>query len=138
MAEMPANLVWQMQLHQRSFFLSNWHLFVQNQQWKQQNNVWSPFKVNNRHTRTILVVLVSLLVTLNIFHTLFCCFYCWFWTSKCRLGCPLLICTSSCRLTPSNFVNMAPSINCTISTINSSFKNVRFRISSISASKRLM
>ena len=32
------------------------------------------------------VVLVSLLLTLNIFHSLFRCFYCWFWTSKCRLG----------------------------------------------------
>ena len=51
-----------------------------------------PFKVNNRNTRTRCeicskstkrhqndangVVLVSLLLTLNIFHTLFSCFYC--------------------------------------------------------------
>ena len=26
-----------------------------------------------------------LLLTLNIFHTFFCCFSCWFWTSKCYL-----------------------------------------------------
>ena len=27
-----------------------------------------------------------LLLTLNIFHTFFYCFYCWLWTSKCQLG----------------------------------------------------
>ena len=27
-----------------------------------------------------------LLSTLNRFHVLFWCFYCWLWTSKCRLG----------------------------------------------------
>ena len=31
------------------------------------------------------VVLVSLLLTLNRFHTLFWCVYCWLWTSKCQL-----------------------------------------------------
>ena len=30
--------------------------------------------------------LVSLLLTLNIFHTLLYCFYCLLWTGKCRLG----------------------------------------------------
>ena len=30
-------------------------------------------------------VLVSLLLTLNRFHTLFWCFQCWIWKSKCRL-----------------------------------------------------
>ena len=55
------------------------------------------FKINNRNTRTICegcsnlikktsidigdVVLSSLLLTLNIFHT-FWCFYCWIWISK--------------------------------------------------------
>ena len=29
------------------------------------------------------VVLVFLLLTSNIFHTFFKCFYCWLWTSKC-------------------------------------------------------
>ena len=29
------------------------------------------------------VVLVFLLLTLNIFHTFFYCFYCWLWLSKC-------------------------------------------------------
>ena len=32
------------------------------------------------------VVLVYLLLTLNKFHTLFWCFHCWLWTSKCLLG----------------------------------------------------
>ena len=32
------------------------------------------------------VVLVSLLLTLNIFHTLFQCLYSLLWTTKCRLG----------------------------------------------------
>ena len=27
-----------------------------------------------------------LLLTRNGFHTLFCCFHCWLWTRKCRLG----------------------------------------------------
>ena len=43
------------------------HLLVQSQQWKQ----------------VIDVVLVFLLLTVNIFHTFFRCFYCWIWTSKC-------------------------------------------------------
>ena len=59
------------------------------------------FKGNNRNTRTrceicskltiqqrcIGVVLVSLMLTLNIFHTLFCCFY-WYFeqVNKCQLG----------------------------------------------------
>ena len=32
----------------------------------------------------------SLLLILNIFYTLFSCFHCWLWTSKCKLGrdCP--------------------------------------------------
>ena len=47
------------------------HLFVQSQQWKQQNE-WNLFKVNNRHQSDILdVVPVFLLQTLNIFHTFF-------------------------------------------------------------------
>ena len=32
------------------------------------------------------MVLVSLLLTMNKFHTLLCCFHGWFWTSKCQLG----------------------------------------------------
>ena len=32
------------------------------------------------------VVLVSLMLTLNIFRTLFWCFYCQLWVGKCRLG----------------------------------------------------
>ena len=32
------------------------------------------------------VVLFSLLLTLNSFHTLFCFFHCWVWTSKCQVG----------------------------------------------------
>ena len=32
------------------------------------------------------VLLVSLLLTLNIFYTFLYCFYCWLWTVKCLLG----------------------------------------------------
>ena len=42
------------------------------------------FKVNNGYIND--VFLVPLLLTLNIFHTLFQCFHCWVLTSKCRLG----------------------------------------------------
>ena len=42
------------------------------------------FKVNNKDTSGI--VLVSLLLILNIFHTFFWCFYCQLWAGKCRLG----------------------------------------------------
>ena len=54
------------------------------------------FKFNNKNTKTkceIYVVLVSLLLTLNIFHTLFQCFYCYLWAGKCRLGKPLVYCS---------------------------------------------
>ena len=60
------------------------------------------FKINNRNTtkrckiylKLIIkttnnvndVVLVSLLLTLNIFQTFFYCCYCWLWTGKCLLG----------------------------------------------------
>ena len=48
------------------------HLLIQIQQRKQQNNMWSPFKVNNKDTRTTQI--------------LFWYFYCWQWKSKCWLG----------------------------------------------------
>ena len=32
------------------------------------------------------IILVSLLLTLSRFHTLFWCFHCWLWTNKCQLG----------------------------------------------------
>ena len=35
---------------------------------------------------TLDIVMMALLLTLNIFHTLFQCFYCWLWTCNCRLG----------------------------------------------------
>ena len=48
---------------------------IQSQQYKHQSDVAE-------------VLLVSLLLTLNKFHTLFWCFLCWLWTSNCRLsGC---------------------------------------------------
>ena len=54
-------------------------------------------KISNRNTRTrseissklairIRMMPGSLLLTLNIFHTFFQCFYCLLWTSKCLLG----------------------------------------------------
>ena len=59
--------------------------------------MWSMFKVNNKDTRirkvgdnvknknTIDVVLASLLLTLDKFHFLLQCFYCWLWSVNCRL-----------------------------------------------------
>ena len=32
--------------------MPSWHLLVQSQQWKHQNNVWNMFKVNNKDTKT--------------------------------------------------------------------------------------
>ena len=46
---------------------TSWHLVVQNQQWKHQSNWRNLVKVND-------VMLVSLSLTLNRFHTLFWCF----------------------------------------------------------------
>ena len=57
------------------------YLLVQSQQWKHQNDVWNLFKVNDKVNH---VVLVSILLTWNTFHTLSWCFYCWLWTSKYR------------------------------------------------------
>ena len=63
------------------------------------------FKVNNRKNRKMCeicskliiktpeqhdgndVILMSLLLTLNRFHTLFWCFHSWLWTNQCQLGC---------------------------------------------------
>ena len=41
------------------------------------------YNVNNGNNE---IVLVSLLLTLKRFHTLFWCFYWWHWTCKCRLS----------------------------------------------------
>ena len=46
--------------------------------------MWNLFRVNNEDNDA---VLVSLLLTLNRFHTLFWFFHCWLWLNKCRLGC---------------------------------------------------
>ena len=58
------------------------------------------FKVNNKNTKTmceicskltikknsdVINVLMSFSLTMNIFHTLTWCYYCWLWKSKCRL-----------------------------------------------------
>ena len=74
--------------------------------------MWNMFKINNKGTRirkvndkviskrtgirkvndifnnrdTVDVVLVSLLLTLNTFHFLLQCFYCWLWSVICGLG----------------------------------------------------
>ena len=56
------------------------------------------FKVSNGNTRRMYEICSKLTIealerrhwhhsgVLNRFHTLFWCFYCWLWTSKCRLG----------------------------------------------------
>ena len=41
-------------------------------------------KVNKRRTKARCEICSKL--TLNVFHTLLQCFYCWLWTSNCRLG----------------------------------------------------
>ena len=45
------------------------------------------FKINSESISNVSkeVIQVSLLLTLNIHHILFCCLHCWLWTSKCRL-----------------------------------------------------
>ena len=60
--------------------------------------MWNMFKVNTKDSRirafndkvknknTIDVVLASLLLTLNTFHFLLQCFFCWLWSVNCRLG----------------------------------------------------
>ena len=51
----------------------NRHLLLQSQQWKHQNNVNNLFKVNNKREQKDVkgVVLLSLLLTLSRFYTLF-------------------------------------------------------------------
>ena len=53
-------------------------------------------KLERRHC----IALVSLLLTLSIFHTFFQCFYCWLWTCKYLIGTKiiLLICFFNCFL----------------------------------------
>ena len=51
------------------------------QRWKYGNIVWYLFKVD-----VIDVFLVSLLLTLDRFHTLFWCFHYWLWISKYRFS----------------------------------------------------
>ena len=56
-----------------------WHLLFQSQQWKRQNNVWNMFKVNNNKDAPKLGQWRHpsfLLLTLNIFGTLFWCLHC--------------------------------------------------------------
>ena len=45
------------------------------------DKLWNVYKVYNKDTRasSIYVILVSLLLALNIFHTMFWCFYYWLW-----------------------------------------------------------
>ena len=45
------------------------------------------YNKDTRNIDVIDVVIVSLLLTLNIFHTLFECFHCLFWTDKYRVAC---------------------------------------------------
>ena len=76
------------------FLIANYMFKVNTKNAK--NKVWKMFKDtrnNNKDTRKTppnCVILVSLLLTLNIFHTLCKCFYCWISTCNCRLGLTLL------------------------------------------------
>ena len=68
-----------------AWIMKHFHLtfaVVQSQQWKHQNIVSNLFKVNNKDTRTRSITSI----TLNRFHTLYWCLYCWILTSECRLG----------------------------------------------------
>ena len=38
---------------------SSWYLLVHTQQWKQRNNVWNKFKVNNKDIRTTSGVFIA-------------------------------------------------------------------------------
>ena len=54
------------------------YLLVQDQRLKHRNNTLILFKVSNKDTRvTALTSFWSLLLILNRFHTLLCCFHCW-------------------------------------------------------------
>ena len=82
----------------QTIFWHNWklsHCLFQNskqsQQWKQQNNVWGLFKVNNENPKTTAVVLVLLFWTLSRSKTMLWCFHYWLWASACLLGNLLVI-----------------------------------------------
>ena len=62
--------------------------FPASQNWTYQNVVWNLFKVNNKKNQNHInnVVRVSLLLTLNKFHTFFWCCHGQLWTSKCWVG----------------------------------------------------
>ena len=63
------------------------HLFFQSQHLKQQKCVKFVQSLRKGYQNKVNhVILVYILLTLNRIHTLFWCFLCWFWTSKCRLG----------------------------------------------------
>ena len=52
------------------------------------DRLWNVYKIYNKDTRASLfdVVLVSLLLTLKIFHILFYYFYYWFWAGNCSMA----------------------------------------------------
>ena len=50
---------------------------------KTKLEIFTPCKIFYQNIKD---VLLFLFLTLNIFRTFLWCFYCWFWTSKCRLG----------------------------------------------------
>ena len=78
---------------------------------KNKNTRTMPISISLEHVRKsevfltflrnidMYVVLVSLLLTLNRFHTLHWCLYCWLWTSTCRLGMNVATCLRGERKT---------------------------------------
>ena len=65
---------------------SSLQLFVQNQQWKDQNNVWNLLKIKNKDTRaTTLTSFCCFYCKLWEDLALFWCFLCWLWTRKFQL-----------------------------------------------------
>ena len=66
-----------------NYFPVSQYLLIQIQQWKHHNKLWNLFRVTKIDNE---IILVSLLLTLSRFHTLFSRFFCWLWASWCRLG----------------------------------------------------
>ena len=77
-----AQLTWRTIFKNLRFPASIYLLKVNNRNIKTMCNFWSNLIAKTPERRP----LVFFLLTLNRFHTLSCCFHCWFWTSKYRLG----------------------------------------------------
>ena len=71
---------------QLCFHPSKHLLNVNNKNPRKRCEVCSKLTIKTSERRQCDVVLVSFLLTLNILHTFFLCYYYWLWTAKCSLG----------------------------------------------------